>query len=455
MLFCGIDIGTSNTKAVVIDAEGELRGRITIPLGVESRKDEFPAAVWVDHFQKALNFLASQSRSDDQSLCVGITAQGGSMVLLDEEYQPISTAMSWTKLASDTILRELRGAVSFGDFYEKTGWLPDGWMGVCKVMELLRNNPKLKQKLKYIASVPDFVGAQVFGTFVTDVTQAQITGFYDFTQMDWISEILNRMGLTGENFAEVKSATEILRENFSLYSSRITLMSSSHDQYAVMRACGLNDDGFMLATGSAWVVNGKSKRPLYDGDCMIHPGRDLEGGFGYIISFEAIGKHFDELLIHLDVDYDLLAAMAEDIQKIEIPDQPIDTTTINSCSAKPEAIRRFMEATVARVRFVLEKKQLLAGIKKLLMTGGSVGNNLWPQFLADILNIPVDAVRFNELTAYGAALFSRTGMTGVTPPHRWPMGIAVTLYEPRTARKYDDWFYGKQVPLLEWGVNRD
>ena len=82
-------------------------------------------------------------------------------------------------------------------------------------------------------------------------------------------------------------------------------MTGSHDQYAAMEAAGLEKDkSVMLGTGTAWVINGRTSRPLFDDrQFQIHPGTDLHPDcYGFIITLWQIGAGFDRLLSRLGRD---------------------------------------------------------------------------------------------------------------------------------------------------------
>jgi glycerol kinase len=89
-----------------------------------------------------------------------------------------------------------------------------------------------------------------------------------------------------------------------------------------------------------------------------------------------------------------------------------------------------MAETGTRVRDILEKMGLRNTLTKLMMTGGAVRSREWPETIAKSCGLAVEAVRFDELTALGAALFARTAITGKCPQNTWPKEAEVCVYEP-------------------------
>ena len=97
MIFCGIDIGTTNTKAVLIDSNGELIDRLGIAAGLTEAGVE--VVDWYEHFCDIFDYFASKGYITGNKVICSITAQGGSFVLLDEKFDPVSRSYSWTENA--------------------------------------------------------------------------------------------------------------------------------------------------------------------------------------------------------------------------------------------------------------------------------------------------------------------------------------------------------------------
>ncbi len=384
MLFCGIDFGTTNTKAVLTDDRMTLLDRVT--LGVPSQP--FSAQTWLDHFYKIFENFQSNGMIKGETVACGLTAQGGSFVLLDSKFIPVSPACSWMEMSRPGTVEDLISEFGEREYYQKTGWEPAAWLMACKLKE------RLTGETKFTATVPEFIHARLFGRLVGDITNAEITGMYDFTRKSWDEEILAWAGIREEQLPEVRTELEVLAEGVSVAGVKVTMVTSSHDQYAAMRACGLDEHTLMLATGSAWVINGKSREPIFDPEhFLFHPGRDLlPEYFGYIHSFGPVGKEFEHVL-------------------------------------KKGTTPEFMTETGKRVRGVLEKMGLCEKVTKLLMTGGAVRSNDWPRVIAESCGLTVEAVRFDELTAFGAAMFARSTMVDDVIKNTWPREAEVCVYE--------------------------
>ena len=91
------------------------------------------------------------------------------------------------------------------------------------------------------------------------------------------------------------------------------------------------------------------------------------------------------------------------------------------------------------VRRQIEHAESLAVGKPIVMTGGAAKSTIWPQIIADLCNVTVQAIVFDELTAYGAACYAAdaAGKPFDSTLHE----IAQTrIYEPVNPDSYQQWY---------------
>jgi sugar (pentulose or hexulose) kinase len=78
-----------------------------------------------------------------------------------------------------------------------------------------------------------------------------------------------------------------------------------------------------------------------------------------------------------------------------------------------------------------------------------MSSRLWPQAIADVCNLVVEAVECPPFTAYGAALHAREAVLGLLQPHCFPSTGAVRTYTPQRPREYEAWYQNSQEPMLD------
>ncbi|MEN6387070.1 MAG: FGGY family carbohydrate kinase [Phycisphaerales bacterium] len=437
MLFCGIDLGTTNTKAVIVDEDLRMLDKITISLPLIGDRCTSDANVWQSHFCRIIEYFGSRgliNKSNKVACC--ISAQGGTFILLDDKYRAVAPACSWRERSNQTMVQGLANHCNAQSYYTSTGWYPSISSMACKLKQMMESNSDITNQFSYVSSIPEFIHSQIAGEFITDITTAQMTGIADINTCSWDKKVLEWLHLKEVNFAKISYHPELISEDISVAGNLISLTTSIHDQYAAMYAAGLaSDDSIMLGTGTAWVISGKSTQLLYDENISIHPGRDLwPNSYGYIIGLGPIGKEFDilckklmlssndiericlELTHSSNLDYDIVIGLME-------PSQDMAMTNKKIC------LEQYMLKVAARVAVFLKKLQKHESVNKIIMTGGAAHNVYIPRIIANLANLPVEVMHFNEFSAYGAALFAMGAVSGQPVRHK-PKWMKSVLYEP-------------------------
>jgi sugar (pentulose or hexulose) kinase len=456
MVFCGVDIGTTSTKAVVLDQDGQVLDDMALPAPAGDENEVH----WYEHFCRAMDHFASRGRFQGQKIACSVTGQGGSFVLVNDKYRPVSPAHCWTGLAEQSVVRDLIETFSETAYYRATGWPPHGWLAVCKLKQMAQSG-RLPQGARWVTTVPDFIYAQLTGAITTDITSAQITGLADFQGSQWSREIAAWAGVREESLPPVVSRLGIVAEDVRTAWGKVTLVTGSHDQYAALEAAGLEKDkSVMLGTGTAWVINGRNGRPLFDDrQFLIHPGRDLHPDYyGFIVTLWQIGAGFDRLLSRLGVPAAALGQIEDTLAGLPVPQRfmraDIDAGTVEPAGDAPLSLRRYMEWAGSVVAHALERCGLAPGLGKIVVTGGAMQSRFWPQAIADICDLTVEAVDYPHFTAYGAARHARAAVLGSQEAHRFPGAAMVRVYTPEHASSYRAWYRDFQEPMLAKEVQR-
>jgi len=446
MLFCGIDIGTTNTKAILVDCRGLVIGRMVVPQQERADIHRIDAQIWYQHFSAVME--KSCPHFVNESVYVSLTTQGASFVLLDKNFEPVAPAWVWTGQAKPEMVNLLESDFIAKEYYTITGWQPLGFLMPCKLREYYERQANKNKPYHYLVTVPDYIASQLTQSPVTDVTNAQMTGFFDIQSGIWRKDILDWAYCKVDAMSQIISDNNVIFEHIKTPWGKINLTTSSHDQYAAMEAAGIENGSAMLGTGTVWVLNGKTDKLLYDDKNFgVHPGRDLYGGYGFIASLGAVGQVFERLLKKHNVNFGMLAKLERAFNMGDMPTHFIDLLTSDADGAA-KAILRYMQGIAARVLFYMEELDIKDNLHKLIMTGGATESSVWPQILADVCGIPVETIKFQEFTALGAALFAKYAATRDRSGFELLPAVK-KLYHPSKKNLYGDWYVNIQRPYLK------
>lgn len=443
MVYLGLDIGTTHTKAILLDREGDLRSAITLPGRTE--------VDWYRSCCRVLDCFASKGILADHEIVMSVTGQGGSFVLLDSQYRPIGEPICWTELAKETTVRDLSETLGDQDFYQQTGWPPHGWLAACKLRQIVTRGAAL-DSTRFVATVPDAIYGRLAGRWGTDITSAQITGLADYKQSRWSSDILAWVGISPDKLAPIETELKVLCDGMTTPWGKMTLVTGSHDQYATMQAAGLTEDqSVMLGTGTAWVINARTRIPIYDRRTYcLHPGRDLwRGKFGMITTLGQIGTGFDRLCQSLNLPTDCFTEALRVDPPVETIQMDLNTGSLNPVYSGKLAIQRFMEWAAARVRSALEQMGCLPLLERLIAVGGAMTSRVWAQIISDVCGVPVESIDFPEFTAWGAASHAMMAYGTLTDQPALPVSVKTHRVHPQHREAYDRWYWQHQASAGE------
>ncbi|HQN32894.1 MAG TPA: FGGY family carbohydrate kinase [Sedimentisphaerales bacterium] len=451
MVFCGIDIGTTSTKGIVLDERGRVVDEATLPTPMASAR-----TYWYEHFCRIMQLFAERGQFADRSVACSVTGQGGSFVLLDAQHQPVGNVCCWTELAEDTIVQDLADAFGQTEYYHVTGWPPHGWLAAAKLRQMVERK-QVPEGACHMATVPDLVYAQFLGELLTDVTSAQITGLVDFQGRRWSPAILDWIEMDESWLPSIVPGLSVLAEDIESPWGNLTLVTGSHDQYAAMEAAGLERDTcVMLGTGTAWVLDGRTSGPVFDdARFLIHPGRDVRPDcYGLIVTLWQVGAGLDKLLRHSGLTQASLTELEAAFAGMSVPEGPVrvnlDAGEVEPSGDAATSVRRYMEWAGSTVAHALEVCGLKHSLERIVATGGAMASRFWPQTISSICGLTLEAVDCASFTAYGAALHARTALLGPDRSQRFPNTATIRTYTPQRSQEYREWYCRHQRPSLDW-----
>ena len=432
-----LDQGTTSSKAVVFDQNGEIIG-----VCQKEFRQFFPRDGWVEHDANEIwdtqcevfkKVLKDNQISVKEIAAIGITNQRETTVVWDKySGKPIYHAIVWQDRRTASICEQLKKLGLEQYCKENTGLVIDAYFSGTKLKWLLDNVKGAREKVKR--------GDLLFGTIdtwliwklskgavhATDPSNASRTLLYNIRSMQWDSKLCDAMDIPKSMLPEVRDSSG----NFGsveIDGTQIPITGVAGDQQAALfgQTClqpgmAKNTYGtgcfmlmntgenphtskFGLLTTVAWQLNGKVTYAL-------------EGSI--YIAGAAIQWLRDGLkIINTAPDSETLALNATDDEVVVVPaftglgapywDMYARGAIfgLTRATGQEEIARATLQSLAYQIRDVLEAMQKDAGLplQKLQVDGGACANNFLMQFQADILNATVERPTIIESTALGAA----------------------------------------------------
>lgn len=203
-LVVGLDVGTTNVKAVAFDPAGRV-----VADDSASTPTERPRPGWAEHEPEALwrtaarvvrGTTAKLSRpSRVAGLAVASVAEAG--VGLDDHGRPVGPVIAWFDPRAETQAAELEARVGTERLMQVTGLRPQPIYGLCKLMWLRDNEPEAFARIAVWLNVADYLAYRLCGVQATDRSLASRTAAYDLDNGSWSEEVLAAVDVDPAIFA--------------------------------------------------------------------------------------------------------------------------------------------------------------------------------------------------------------------------------------------------------------
>mgnify|MGYP005842947763 CR=1 FL=1 len=478
--FLGIDVGTSGTKALLLDEAGRVRATATA-----GHANLFPRPGWSE--QRPPDWWTSARAAVHRlwrgrlahRACVaaiGVSGQMHGSVFLDAHGRVLCNALLWNDQRTGAECAEIERRTGGRDELIRlvrnvalTGYQAP------KVLWLRRHRPRLFRRVATVLLPKDYLNYRLTGVRHTDVSDASGTLLFDVVGRGWSIPLLERLGLDAALFPPAAESCavigELKREAARALGLRpgIPVVAGAGDQAAAAVGTGVVRPGIVSATiGTSGVVFAHSDRPvpndagLLQSFCHAVPGAWCVFGCmlsaGGSLQWARVVFYADRLeAARTDAARDALyTAMIRDAAAAGDADELVfhPYLTGERCPY-PHAHARGALLGLARrhnrgalVRAVLVgitlnmarqielMRDLGVPVREVRLAGGGARSPWWRQLQADVYGVRCAAMRSQEGSALGAALLAAVGagaFKDVPTASRAATCVAQTL-RPATAR---------------------
>jgi len=455
-LVLGLDLGTTNIKAVVTDLDGTVLAEnsrsvsiLHLPNSAVRQKSSEIIATALDVLREA---VAKVDASQIQAL--GISSQGGAMQLLEPDCSPHGDVISWL---------DMTGAEEDQAFTMRKGcdWLSSrlgrgrSGLAIGQILRLQKESPMLVQAPRRIGFVGDVVAHALCGRSVTDATSLGLTSLYNPYKQDYDPDVLDELRIDKMQLPELLEPREPAGTLLPEVAKQIGLPQGVlvsvpvHDQYAAALGTGtVHPSDVMFGAGTTWVLLAISDSPVAtvtdDAFLCTHLIPNI---FGQIVSLSNGGSSFQWAINLLG----LQSLSSEEIDRIilEVPAGceglhfwPL-LSSFDVAGLQPGTRGRLMglqlyhgQAHIMRsvveglacelFRYLRFMDHSGITMTRLIMCGKAGSSMITPQILADVTDLPVMCATYSGVSALGAAVLA----AGLLEPKESLQHIAERMATP-------------------------
>ena len=203
----GIDIGTSGTKAVLVDKTGKIVGSAYEEYPLYQPKpgwaEQDPEDWWRAVKDSIRKLISSTGINPHDIKGIGLSGQMHGAVLLDENNKVLRPSIIWCDQRSAAQCQWIEEKVGRERLIELTCNPALTGFTAPKVLWVRDNEPAVYEKVRKILLPKDYIRFCLTGTFATEVSDASGTLLFDVRNRTWSKEVLEYVDISSDVLPDV------------------------------------------------------------------------------------------------------------------------------------------------------------------------------------------------------------------------------------------------------------
>ena len=427
-LLLGIDIGTTATKAVMLDTAQGLVAEAQHPVTLHADRPGW-AEEDVEEWWSNLAALTRELVRDGQPVAVGISGMVPCVVLLDARGRPVRRSIQQNDARATAEIRQLQEELADADILQRTG-SPISQQSVAPTVRwLARHEPAALAATAAVMGSYDAMVWRLTGQPSVELNWAVESGLYDLRARAWAPDVLEAVGLDDRLLPPVRMPADIVGEVTPAAAAETGLragtpvIAGSADHVASAFAAGLVREGdLLIKLGGAGDILMVSSTPVTDErlylDMHLSPGLYLPNGCmassGSFIRWFQRELAGGASLAVLDAEAEAAGPGARGV--VALPYMLGEKTPLNDplargafiglslSHARGDLFRALLESIAFGFRHHLDVfAELGLGPQRVRVTNGGASSRLWTQVTADVVGLPLEKLRSHPGSALGVA----------------------------------------------------
>ncbi|HEY4291029.1 MAG TPA: gluconokinase [Puia sp.] len=431
----GIDIGTTNTKAVAFTDEGAVLGSAgaSYPIFSEAEgQHELDPDKLLEAVITTLSEVRKKTVSRPGLAGISFSCAMHSLIVVDAAGKPLTRAITWADQRPAPYAKALKDSAAGRRIYRQTGTPVHAMSPLCKLLWLKEAEPALFAKAARFISIKEYIWWSLFGEYKVDHSIASATGLLDIRSFNWYAESLEvakiRTGQLSDLVPSTYSSTALLPEfrSLSLPAGLPFVIGGSDGCLANLGSSAVKPGETALTIGTSGAIRMTAPAPEYDVRERI---------FSYILTDRhyvcggptnnggnVIQWYAKSVLGRKDGDIGSLEAAADTVPAgceglVFLPYLRGERAPVWDADAKGVYFglrsiheqRHFTRAMLEGISYSLcqigaSLEETLGPIKHIYASGGFTGSKMWLQMIADVFMKKVYVTGTADASAIGAAM---------------------------------------------------
>lgn len=444
-LILGLDVGTTETKAILVDERGNLisekSGELSLIYSGEGCIEQDIEEIWAETAAVIKRCFREAHKS--RLVCVAVTGQRETLCPLDKELTPLRNAISWQDTRGWKVCKKMSQELGIEEVYRITGLPINTMPWASKLVWIKENEQSTYEKAWKFAGVVDYTIWKLCGELKMDYSNACRTMLFDLSKLKWSERIFEYLGLDLDKMPELVPSGQILgtatkeaSEETNLPTG-VTVVYGGGDQQCNALGVGVTDSKkISCVLGTCTNIEGYSERPPLDPEmrlqAQLHVVSNSYLSEGGIASSGSIYKWFRDNFGEVESliakrcsknPYEVLDTEAESVPPgsmglIMIPYfvgslyphwNPEDRglfVGLRLNHRREHFARAILEGIAYEyARMAKDVRRVLGTeLEQIRFMGGGARSDIWPQIITDVLGVKGTTTKCVQAGAMGATI---------------------------------------------------
>lgn len=450
MYLIGLDFGTTNLKALLYEADGNIMGSLVEPTPTHYNANgfaEFYADEMFEHVISLLEKLLSSFTRKQDIKAISFASMAETGVALDRNGRPLAPAIAWFDHRTIGIAKSIAKTHNAFEIYQVTGMQLSHVPSLCKILWEKKHLPEIHRKTHRWLFLCNYIIYRLTGECVTDPSQACRSMAFDIHSGEWSESICTQMGIDPAIFPPIKETGQPIGKLLPKVSSQLGLKQSiavvvgGHDHLCGGLSTGLKQKGILINSSGTvdaaltLIDDSNIDRGLFD--LGIGCGRFFIADTFYTMGgIQSAGRSIQWYADHFFPEIN--GSIAERVQSMNselkavslgcegvlfVPHLrgsivPHRTPAARGCflglqeiHSRAHMSRAIYEGLAMEYRLIVERLEELLGVDfpDIRCFGGGSQNLPWVQAKANVLNKPIIVYKTQENSCLGAAILAGIG----------------------------------------------
>lgn len=444
----GIDLGTSGTKTVLFDVDGNAIASASMEYPMYQPYNgwaEEEVEDWWVAAKDTIRSVIEKSGVDAADVkALAISGQMHSVVLTDEDGNVVRKSILWCDGRTQAECDEIHEKVGRERLIELAGNPALTGFTACKLLWVRNHEPENWAKVRHVMLAKDYIRYKLTGVIKQEISDASGTNLLDLRARKWSEEICGKLDLDMSLLPELMESTDVggyvTEEAAALTGLKAgtIVAGGGGDNMCGAVGTGVVVPGKAFTTiGTSGVVFAHSPNPNIEPEGRVHafcsciPGEYVN--FACVLSAGLGLKWFRDQFCQAEIQ--VAAAMGTDpyvLTNEEAAQSPIGANRLiylpylqgersplmdnnargafiglTAMHTRRDLLRAVMEGIVYGLRQNFDTMRTLGvTADAMLACGGGAKSPFWRQMMADVYHMPVKTVTVSEGPALGAAILA-------------------------------------------------